>query len=290
MRCGCVASSERASSKPPATKEPVEHDLHEIEHRLHKWKLGVVHGLISGRDASGISPSGSDGVCFAFCVCMTKLTLVVAVSFASTVLGGCAVSAAPDSASDVTADTANVTPHSVSPISPVAPITPITFCIPPITPMVGEWSCGASGIRTGDKMVTSTAGYTDNCAGRITVEYTTPKCAVPAPQQFDEIHINAVGLSVSTAAACTSSYLDYTISALSTATNTWSTLESTRVHGTYLSDGTCILDIEADPVSAAWSQFEISADAYEPVSLFFGGRPISFFAPVNVSIDASFIQ
>jgi hypothetical protein len=224
---------------------------------------------------------------------MTKLSLVAGVCFAcfaSTILGGCAVSAAPDSPSEATAGAANVAPRSASPISPVGPIAPIALCIPPITPIPGDWSCGADGIRTGDKRVTSAAGYTNNCAGRMTVEYTTPKCAVPAPQQFDDIQINAVGLSVSTAAACTSSYLDYTISALSTATSTWSTLESARVHGTYLGDGTCILGVEADPVSAAWSQFEISADAYQPESLFYGGRSISFYAPVNVSIDASFIQ
>jgi hypothetical protein len=218
---------------------------------------------------------------------MIKLTHVSAFSLVATILAGCAVSAAPDAKLETSTDAENAAPRSLSPIP--TPIHPI--CIPPLTPATGEWSCGSSGVRTGDKSVTTTAGYTNNCAGRVTVALTYPKCP-PGPAEFDELTI--LGLDVASA-NCTQAYLDYTVTGASASTGVWSTIASGRVYGKVLSGGGCDLIWQASSLatsiaSAAWSEIEVSADAYEIEPIFFDGRVLSLIEPVNVFIDASFVQ
>jgi hypothetical protein len=230
---------------------------------------------------------------------MSKLATVLLVSAIAPVIAasiaGCAAATDPSSTPGASASAPSVpeeieraAPHNRSTDITIVPIGPI--CLAPITPMTGDWSCGASGVRTGEKMATTTSGYTNNCTGRAWVDFSTPKCAVPSTNvQYDEIMVSAVGISSLSAAACAQTYLDYTIWGESAATSAWSVAESGRAYGVY-QNGYC--DLAAPtyyPVSADWTQFEISADAYETGYIrLLNGTVTEFQVPVNVFFDASF--
>ncbi len=224
---------------------------------------------------------------------MIKLAHLSTASLFTLLVAGCAVSTAPDGTSAEPGTQAEGSPERANEALIIKPI-----CLfPPITPMPGEWSCGSSGTRTGDKNVTTTTGYTNNCAGRATVELSIPGCTGD-PQQQDEIHIMAVDTSGFSATTCVHSYLDYTIAETNRTTGQITTGANGRVYGTVLNDGSCDL---AAPVfhtpSSEYSLLTISADAYEvferyifPVTDITIDPLPPIVTPININFDASFIQ
>src|ERR1700685_1821378 len=140
---------------------------------------------------------------------------VIVASFVTFILAGCTVATDPTSTSEPLSVTATNRTHAVAAATSAAPGEP---CVAPLMPTEGAWSCGGSGIRTGEKTATTTDGYTNNCAGRATIEVATPNCT--SQTQADEIYIVAVGLSTESSAACAASYLDYTITRVGAASGT----------------------------------------------------------------------
>ncbi|HEY2513471.1 MAG TPA: hypothetical protein VGI39_21530 [Polyangiaceae bacterium] len=231
---------------------------------------------------------------------MPKLAHVAVASLFVTALAGCAASTEPSPTGADPSESNAASPegapaarhaalHTEATTSPAISILPI--CLPPVTAMTGAWSCGASGVRTGEKSATTTSGYTNNCSGRATVEFTTPTCgsAGPHPTQYDELSITALDVYSLSATDCPSAYLDYYVWGLNVSTNNWDTIRSGRLYGTYNGSG-CSLNVESYPLSAQYSQIEMSADAYMPTYLYFFGHTYRLNTPSNLFFDASFIE
>jgi hypothetical protein len=211
---------------------------------------------------------------------------IIVASFVTSILAGCTMATDPTS----TAEPLSTTPRAPDQTHAIAAASgdPDQPCVAPLTPTEGAWSCGGSGIRTGEKTATTTDGYTNNCAGRATIDVATPSC--DSQTQKDEIYIVAVGLSTESSAACAASYLDYTIAGTSAASGVSSVLASGKAYGVF-AGGYCGLEAPASyPVSAEWSALQISADAYQPASgtLTDGGVAATETVPVNVTFSVSF--
>ena len=232
---------------------------------------------------------------------MPKLANVAVASLFVTAIAGCAVSTEPDPAPNQSADSNSASQEGAPAVPHAALHTEATasssssiiippICFPPITPVTGEWSCGSSGVRSGEKSATTTSGYTNNCSGRATVEFTEPTCgsAGPHPAQWDELHIDAIDVNSLSATDCASAYLDYYFWGLNVSTNNWDTIQSGRLYGTYTGSA-CSLNVQAFPPSAEYSQIEMSGDAYMPSYFYFFGHTYRFFTPSNLFFDASFL-
>jgi hypothetical protein len=209
----------------------------------------------------------------------------IAASFVTFILAGCTMATDPTS----TAEPLTASPTATGGTRAVAAASgdPDQPCVAPLTPTQGAWSCGGSGTRTGEKTATTTDGYTNNCAGRATIDVATPNCA--SQTQADEIYVVAVG-STESSAACAASYLDYTITGVSAASGVSSVLASGKAYGVF-AGGYCGLEAPASyPVSAEWSGLQISADAYQPApgTLTDGGVTATATVPVNVTFSVSF--
>lgn len=230
---------------------------------------------------------------------MPKLANVAVASLFVTAIAGCAVSTESNPLPNESADSNSASQEAAPAVPHAALHTEATasssivippICIPPVTPMTGEWSCGTSGVRTGEKSATTTSGYTNNCSGRATVDATIPTCgsAGPHPAQWDELRIDAIDVSSLSATDCASAYLDYYFWGLNVATSNWDTIQSGRLYGTY-SGSACTLNMQVFPPSAEYSQIEMSADAYMPSYFYFFGHTYRFSTPSNVFFDASFL-
>lgn len=145
-------------------------------------------------------------------------------------------------------------------------------------------------------MATTADGYADNCTGRATVDVLNPSCGdLPAStasaRQTNEIYVSAVGASAKTASACAQSTLEYTIWQRDATTGQWSVGPSGVAYGV-LAGGYCNISAPAyHPVSKDWSEFEISAVAYEPTELPAAIMPAAASRKLlDVNFDVSFVQ
>ena len=159
------------------------------------------------------------------------------------------------------------------------------ICTPPLKPAVVEALDPTCGIQTIVSYTTS-AGYTSsNCTGRAEIEATRPDPECPSfTLNSWDVEASPLDLKqIGTAAACTGSYVDYTIYGV-TSQGVGKTLATGRFHGVW-SGTACSLRYGQQFSSAIfdpYAQVFLSGDGYRDVPLLFGS---SLLTPMNVTLQ-----
>ena len=158
------------------------------------------------------------------------------------------------------------------------------MCTPPLTPAVIEALDPTCGIQTIVSYTTSSGYTSSNCTGRAEIEATRPDPECPS-FTLNSWDVTASPLDlkqIGTAAACTGSYVDYTIYGV-TSQGVSKTIATGRFHGVW-SGTSCTVSYGQQFSSAIfdpYAQIFLSGDGYRSVPLVFGG---ALLTPMNVTL------